>query len=416
MDIKALNRQGMSIRAIARHTGLSRQTVRKVLSETVPSSYGPRRPRPSKLDPFKPYLLSALGSRPWVRATVLYHEVVEQGFAGHYELVKCFVRTERRAEAARRRACVRFETGPGVEGQFDWKGPVTGLLEDAPEQKVWIFRYLLAWSRYRVTCAVTSMKLPAVLADLADVLGEFGGVPKRLVFDNFKAAVLQPRPRLKLHPQFVDFCAHYGVEPEPALVYSPERKGKTERTFRDLEESDLLHCSYPTLAALQRALCEDDARYLERVHTTTGEAPVVRLVREKTFLTTLPEAHFDIRVPETRRVLSDCVVSYGGAYYSVPYELVGQRVTVKADPRRPRLEIFDAERLVASHALVAKGERSMVEAHIAELRRPRWDRVRQRQPAPPPQPEPQPPQLVTWTRVAVAVRPIEEYADILEGL
>src|SRR5215203_5055329 len=122
MNLKLLHRQGMSIRAIARHTGLSRQTVRKVLSQKVPSHYAPRVPKPSKLEPFYSYLRETLSARPWVRSSILFAELCERGYSGCYDLVKRWVRRHRRSQSAHARATVRFETGPGVEGQFDWKG------------------------------------------------------------------------------------------------------------------------------------------------------------------------------------------------------------------------------------------------------------------------------------------------------
>jgi len=125
---------------------------------------------------------------------------------------------------------------------------------------------------------------------------------------------------------------------------------------------------------------------------------------------------FDPRLPETRRVLSDCTISYNGAYYSVPYLLVGKRLTVKADLRKAEIEIFDGARNVASHGLVEKGQRVMIEEHIAELRKPRWDRVRGRQakagsPVAPSRPKTQ---LVAWPDVPVATREIGDYLNLIE--
>ena len=414
MDLKLLHRQGMSVRAIARTTGFSRQAVRRALQQSVPTTYKPRPAKNGKLDPFKDYLRSQFEQRPWASAAQLYRELLPQGFTGHYELVKCFCRSLRQLDRARRNACVRFETAPGIEAQFDWKGPLTGLLESDPQQKVYFFRLLLAYSRFRITRAVTDLTLPAILADLRDAFAGLTGLPQRLVFDNFKAAVLKPRPHLRLHPFFADFCAHYQIEPAPALPYTPQRKGKTERSFRDLAASDLLHQPHADLAALQQQLSLDDRRHAARVHSTTGETPAARLERERPFLRALPEVAFDPRLPETRRVLSDCTISWQGAHYSVPHTLVGKRLTVKADVRTAAFEVFDAATLVASHRPAAKGQRVLVAEHIAPLLQPRGDRLRRRPGKQPAADRPTGPQLIAWPQVAVSVRPLSEYQQLIE--
>jgi transposase len=415
MDLKLLSRQGMSIRAIARHTGLSRNTVRRALQATTPPAYQPRPARERKLDQYLDYLRDQLECRPWIPASQLAREIESQGYRGCYESVKVACRKFRQQQQAQRRACVRFETGPGQEAQFDWKGPVSGLLASAPQLKLYFFRLVLGYSRFRITRVVSLQTLPAILADLQDVLQSLGGVTQRLVFDNFGAAVLKPRPHLRLHPFFADFCAHYGVEPAPALPYSPQRKGKNERSFRDLVESDLLHQTYADVAQLQAAISAVDEQYNHRVHTTTGETPAARLERERPFLLPLPTIAFDPRLPETRRVLSDCTISYRAAYYSVPSRLVGKRLTVKADLRRGEIEVFDGLEKVAAHSLVEKGGRVIIEDHIAELRKPRWDRVRARSSSRQGEkPEAPSAQLVVWPQVQVAQRPIGDYLNLIE--
>ena len=61
MDVKLMHRQGCSVRHIARTTGLSRVSVRKILSSPTPKGYGPR---PGKLDAFVPRLEALLTERP----------------------------------------------------------------------------------------------------------------------------------------------------------------------------------------------------------------------------------------------------------------------------------------------------------------------------------------------------------------
>ena len=55
--IHDLQRQDLSNRAIARRTGLDRKTVRKDLRRGLAApAYGPRAPRPRRLEPYGGYL------------------------------------------------------------------------------------------------------------------------------------------------------------------------------------------------------------------------------------------------------------------------------------------------------------------------------------------------------------------------
>ncbi len=416
MDVKLLHRQGASVRRIARETGLSRVTVRRILAAVAPKPYGPRKPRAKKLDPFLKRLGELAAERPYARATNLHEALRQEGYSGGYESVKVWLRERRREERARRSACVRFETAAGIEGQFDWKGPVKGLLLEEPETGVLFFRFLLAWSRARWTLAVRDQKLPSLLAALVWAFERIGAVPHHLVLDNPKTAVLKPRPHLMLHPFFAEFCCHYGVEPTPAWPYHPERKGKTERAYQDLEAAGVLHGRYRNLGALQGAVEAVDVREMNRVHGTTGERPIVRLERERAHLLSLPVAAFDPRVPENRRVLSDCTVRFEGAAYSVPFALVGSRVLVKADVFGEELSIYAKADLVARHRRAAHGARVIVEEHVAELRRPRFERLRERAGERERRKRPATTRsIVPWPEVEVEQRSIEEYAEAAGG-
>lgn len=417
MDVRQMHREGYSLRRIARVTGLSRVTVRRILAAPAPKPYGPRAARPSKLDPFVPRLTALLAERPRALASWLQRKLAGEGFGGCYETVKRWVRECRREERARARACVRFETAPGLEGQFDWKGPVRGLISGAPEVAVHFFRFMLAWSRARWTLVVLDLRLPATLAAVGWAFERAGGVPHRLVLDNPKTCVTRPKPHLELHPQFLAFCHHYGCTPDPAWPYHPERKGKTERAFGDLVEEGVLDTTYANLVALQAAVTAVDQERMVRVHTTTGEPPAMRLERERGELLALPTVAFDPREPEPRRVLSDCTVSLDGARYSIPYRHVGARVIVKADPLGDRIEIFAGAECVAAHRRAPKGARVIVEEHVAELRRPRFERLRARAAANAPTPSPPAPRsIVPWPLAPVEQRDIAAYANAVGGV
>ena len=115
-------------------------------------------------------------------------------------------------------------------------------------------------------------------------------------------------------------------------------------------------------------------------------------------------------------MLSDCTVSLDGVRYSVPFVHVGSRVIVKADPLGSGLEIFAGVERVARHARAPRGARVVVESHVAELRRPRFERLRER--AARSHPAPAPPErlsMVTWPLATVEQRDIAAYAEAVGG-
>lgn len=417
MDVKLMHRQGHSLRHIARLTGLSRVTVRRILSAPTPKVYGPRPKRASKLDSFVPRLEILVVERPRSTASWLHRRLAKEGFAGCYETVKRWVREHRREERARAKACVRFETAPGLEGQFDWKGPVRGLIAGSPEVQVHFFRFVLAWSRAHWTLVVPDLRLPGTLASLSWAFDRAGGVPHRLVLDNPRTCVTRPKPHLELHPQFLAFCRHFGCEPDPAWPYHPERKGKTERSLCDLDEEGVLDTTFATVATLQAAVSAVDVERLERVHTTIGVPPMSRLAREREAMLPLPGVEYDPRLPEVRRVLSDCTVSLDGVRYSVPYRFVGTRVIVKADALGDGVEVYVGTESVARHARGVRGTPVVIEDHVAELRRPRFERLRERAGRTEPKSPPSDIRsVVPWPQATVEQRDIGDYAEAVGGV
>ena len=120
VEVRVLARQGKSIKEIARETGLSRNTIRKYLRSEALPVYGPRAPRPTKLDPYKGYLRERVGAaKPdWIPATVLIREIQAQGYPGGISQLKAFLRELKPQPVAE--PLVRFETEPGKQMQVDF--------------------------------------------------------------------------------------------------------------------------------------------------------------------------------------------------------------------------------------------------------------------------------------------------------
>ena len=124
-------RQKLSIREIARRTGLSRNTVTKHLAAgTIEPSFATPE-RPSKLDPFAEklagWLKTEAGKSRKQRRTLkqLHADLEALGFTGSYGRVAAFARQwradrQREQQSSGRGTFVPLSFRPGEAFQFDW--------------------------------------------------------------------------------------------------------------------------------------------------------------------------------------------------------------------------------------------------------------------------------------------------------
>ncbi len=118
MEIRQLQQEGYSIRAIAQTTGHARNTVRKVLRGEHDLKVKPVE-RGSKLDPFKEYVRQRYEAHR-LSAVRLLEEVRPMGYAGSVVTLRRHLRTLRGQLQRQSRLTVRFETPPGKQAQVDW--------------------------------------------------------------------------------------------------------------------------------------------------------------------------------------------------------------------------------------------------------------------------------------------------------
>jgi transposase len=198
VQIRVLARQGLKIRAIVRRLGMSRNTVRRVLRGQAPRRYGPRRPRPTKLDSYKAYVCARVQAAGSVRlpAPVLLREIRERGYEGSVTQLKAYLAAVRPAK--KEEQLVRFETEPGQQMQVDF------VVFKRCGERLSAFVATLGYSRMSFVRFVQDETWPTVKACLEAAFGYFGGVPREVLFDNMKTVVLERnaygRGRHRLHP------------------------------------------------------------------------------------------------------------------------------------------------------------------------------------------------------------------------
>ena len=226
IEMKVLKKQGKSIRQISRETGRSRNTVRKSLRTKELPKYSGRPQIASKLDSYKGYLRKRVEeAQPYfLPAPVLLKEIQEQGYQGRLTILKDFLRTFRKKEE---KPVQRYETEPGEQMQVDWVVLRRGA------NPLSAFIGVLGHSRKSYTEFTQSEDELTLLRCHQNAFEYFGGVPKKVLYDNMKTVVIERDKYGKgnhgFQKTFLDFSKHEGFSPKLCHPYRPQTKGKVER-------------------------------------------------------------------------------------------------------------------------------------------------------------------------------------------
>ncbi|GHO87168.1 IS21 family transposase [Dictyobacter formicarum] len=346
--IHELAAQGKSIQDIAISLGIARNTVRKYLRHpelcTMPH---PRPNRHSKLDPFKAQVKQWTEQDHCYNCEAMLPRLLEMGYTGSLSVLKAFVHPLR-PPAGGHYPIVRYETEPGEQVQFDW-GEFTYEQQGAP-RKVYGFTAVLCYSRMRFVTFVKRCDCPTMIRCLMEAFEYFGGLPKAALTDRMKSVLLEMEDKTpRWNARFADFMASIGVAPRICKPYTPQTKGKVERSVGFVKQSFWAGVNFTDIDDLNRQAhiwCE---RINSRVHRTTHERPRER--REQEPLSPLPAAFaWERFATEERKVGWDGYVSYDGVLYGLPSEARVAGSVVQVRERHGMLSVWSAGQLLVELA------------------------------------------------------------------
>jgi transposase len=368
-EIVQRHQAGAAVRAIARELGISRGAVLRVLARVQAQREGPPPPsarlrRPSIVDPFEPLLKELLAKYPNLTNERAWQELRERGFKGGYTVVRR--RLAQLRPQATPTAVPRFETGPGMQAQMD-HGVYDIDFTREGRRRVYLFSYVLGYSRRQYLHFGESMDLPTTLREHVNAFHHLGGVARVCLYDNFKAVVLRhDADGVLYNPKFLAFATHYGFRPQACRVRRPQTKGKVERRFLYVETSLLNGRTFDTLEHLN----EMTAWWLGsvadvRVLRDFKESPLERYQREQPHLLTLPSCDFDTAQVVYRHVNVEGYVIHRLNLYSVPWSHIGQVVPVRITESEVIIYSIALEE-IARHRLVSStqtGIRQTLKSH-----------------------------------------------------
>jgi transposase len=295
VEIQLLKKHGLSLRQIAVEVGCAVNTVRRHLALDVVPKYERKVKRATKLAPFEVYLKERQdAAQPdTIPATVLYREIAARGYQGGMSQLRAYLRRLRSAPAAE--PVVRFETAMGEQLQVDW---VEFRKGSAP---LHAFCATLGFSRASYVEFVSNMKVETLIACHERAFAAFGGVTRRVLYDNMKTVVLERdaygEGEHRFHAGFLDYARHSGFVIKLCQPYRAKTKGKVERFNGYLRRSFYVPLASRLAQSSQKldvvtANVEVTHWLAEvanaRVHGTTKEAPAEALKREAVHLQALP--------------------------------------------------------------------------------------------------------------------------------
>jgi transposase len=364
--IKTLYQRGLCISEIAEITGHNRRTIRKIVNGPVSPPPQKRKLRQSKLDPFVPHLKKRIDDGV-LNCSKLLDEIQKQGYQGGKSLVKDFVQPYREARQAQ--ATVRYETEPGEQAQVDW-GHFGFIEHNGRQCRLYVFVMTLGWSRAMYIEFTTSADATWWLRCHIHAFEYFGGVPKEVLHDNLKTAVVSRDADGTVHfnERYLDFAGYYGFTPKACRPYRAQTKGKVESGVRYVRSNFWPGLRFVDLADLNRQARDWlDGTANVRVHGTTGEVPFARLPQEP-LQSTFGKPVYDTCLVSLRRATKDCYVSYAGNYYSVPAEYARKTLKLK-ETEDARLLVLNAQdALITEHRLLTgHHQRIAVPAHYANI-------------------------------------------------
>ena len=313
----------MSERAAARHFGISRESVKKMLSFSVPPGYRRSAPvRRPKLDGFteiiEQWLRDDLVQRAKQRHTakrVFERLRDEHGFTGGYTIVKDYIREHRRRG---REMFVPLHHPPGhAQADFGEAAVVIGGVE----QTAHFFAFDLPHSDASFVRAYPAATAEAWVDGHVHAFAFFGGVPQSVLYDNDRCLVARilPDGTRKRATLFSGFLSHYLIRDRYGRPGKGNDKGAVEGLVGWARRTFMVplprFATWEDFNVWLEAQCRKRQAEILRGHAETIGA---RLARDLEAMADLPAAPFDACDQATGRVSSQALVRYKTNDYSVP--------------------------------------------------------------------------------------------------
>jgi transposase len=350
---------------IAAALGVHHETVRAAL---VDDTQAMRRGtcRITQLDPYLPFVRDTLAQYPRLRATRLFEMVKGRGYPGSVVQLRRAVRLIRPAATAT--VYRRLTTLAAEEAQVDW-GAFGSIRIGRGVRPLSGFVMVLSYSRAVFALFTVDQTLESFLRGHVEALKTWPGVPRTLVYDNLRSAVLERAgTAIRFHPRLLELAGHYHFAPRPCTPGRGNEKGKVERQIQYLRHAFFAARTFVDVDDLnaQFRRWRDDIAH-QRPHPEQRDRTVAEvLAEEQPRLLPLPAHPFETDVMRTVVSGKTPYVRFDRNSYSIPHTHVRRPLTLLASPTTVRV-IAGVDEIARHPRSYDTGQVIEEAAHVAGL-------------------------------------------------
>ena len=255
----------------------------------------------------------------------------------------------------KRRATMHINRKPGEQAEVDWAGDTTRIVDPDTGEiiKAYVFVGVMSYSQYTYVEAFLDEKKSSWITAHVHMFEFFGGIPKIIVPDNCKTAVIHNggwRDQ-QLNQTYQEMAEHYGTAIIPARVRTPKDKPNAEGMVGKISTwiiAALRDEQFFSLSELNRAIREKLELFNSKLfQKKDGSRLSLFLGEEKPLLAPLPATRFELADWKQATVQFNYHISVDGMLYSVPYEYIKKKVDVRVTDTT--IEVFYNQNRIASH-------------------------------------------------------------------
>ncbi len=363
--LRLFHAEGWRQNTIAKQLQIHHSTIARILSRNGILTR-PGRGRPSMVDKYIPFIKSTLEKYPKLNATRLHYMVKERGYPGGIDHFRDIIARYRPGSNAE--AYLRLSTLPGEQAQVDW-GYFGKMKVGNAERRLLAFVMVLSWSRRIFLHFYFGDVTANFLRGHIQAFNHFQAVPREILYDNLKSAVLERiNSAIHFNPELLSLATHYRFAPKPVAVRRANEKGRVERAIRYVRTAFFAARTFNSIDDLNSqalAWCVQEAT--ERKNPQDKTMTVAEAFeKERASLLSLPDVPYPVYDRKPVYVRKTPYVRFDLNDYSVPHNLVGKSLLIEATLEQ--VSIVDGFTEIAKHQRsFDKGQQIEEAKHVEDL-------------------------------------------------